>query len=104
MGISCDDNSLFPLGSLVIVKRGKYAGSACVVVGTDSRDARILIANGKTISTKRPKRKNIRHLQRTNCTFDEIKGRLARGEILDDGWLTAFLRAHGDNDDITACT
>ena len=95
---------LFPVGSLVIVKRGKYAGSACVVVGRDPKDARILIANGKDISAKHPKRKNIRHLQRTNCAFEEIRGRLARGEILDDGWLTDFLRAHGDHDNIAACT
>ena len=102
--MSCGNDGLFPLGSLVIVKRGKYAGSACVVVGIDPKDSRILIANGKSISTKHPKRKNIRHLQRTNFVFDEIKGRLARGEILDDGWLVNFLRARGENDNTTACT
>lgn len=102
--MSCDNDRLFPLGSLVIVKRGKYAGSACVVVGTDSRDLRILIANGASISARHPKRKNVRHLQRTNFVFDEAGGRLARGEILDDGWLAALLRAHEENDNVTACT
>lgn len=102
--MSCDRDRLFPVGSLAIVKRGKYAGSACVVVGTDPRDSRILVANGGTISAKHPKRKNIRHLQRTHYVFDEVRGRLARGEILDDGWLAELLRARGDSDKITACT
>jgi len=104
MGMSCDNDRLFPVGSLAIVKRGKYAGSACVVVGIDPRDSRILIANGRTISARHPKRKNIRHLQRTNHVFDEARERLARGEILDDGWLADLLRTRGDYDKITTCT
>lgn len=99
--MSCGYDSLFSLGSLVFVKRGKHAGSACVVVGMDSRDLRILIANGTSISAKRPKRKNIRHLQRTNIMFDKVRGRLARGEILDDGWLAEQLSSRGDNDSVT---
>ena len=38
------------------------------------------------------KRKNIRHVQETGFVFAEIAERVARGKILDDGWLQSILK------------
>lgn len=102
--MSCDNDRLFPLGCLVVIKRGRHAGRACVVVGRLDEPARVLIADGQAISVKHPKRKNPRHLQRTSFVFEEVGGKLARGERLDDGWLVDLLRCHGDKDNVTTCT
>jgi ribosomal protein L14E/L6E/L27E len=89
MGMSCENNT-FPLGSFVVVKRGHYAGSVFVIIGTDKKAAendRILIADGGKISVRKPKRKNLRHVETTGKFSVEIAQRLAGGKCLDDGWL-----------------
>ena len=90
--MSCSRIGLFSLGSLVKVKRGKYSGSFCAVLEIDKKDDRILIADGRNISVKKMKRKNIRHVQETGFVFAEIAERVARGKILDDGWLQSILK------------
>jgi ribosomal protein L14E/L6E/L27E len=92
MGISCENDGLFPLGALVVIKRGKHAGSVCVVVGNDRNSGKILIANGVEISAKKPKRKSIRHISCGNTFSPDVADRLARGKIIDDGWLKEVLR------------
>jgi ribosomal protein L14E/L6E/L27E len=92
MGISCENDGLFPLGALVVIKRGKHVGSVCAVVGNDKKSGKILIANGVEISAKKPKRKNIRHLGWGNTLSPDVADRLARGKIIDDGWLKEVLR------------
>ena len=89
MGMSCEENA-FSLGSLVLVKRGHYAGSVFAVVGTLCHSVRyegVLIADGKHISARRPKRKNIRHIAGSGVVIDEVAARLAGGKCIDDGWL-----------------
>lgn len=100
--MSCEKTG-FPLGSLVIVKRGKYSGAVCVVVGFDENDDKILIADGKHISVKKTKRKGLRHVQETGRISNEVAERVAGGKILDDGWLVSILARHKDND-FTACS
>lgn len=85
----------FLSGSLVLVKRGKCAGSLCFVVGIDEKsenNAKILIADGKRISASHPKRKSAKHLEFTGIVSDEIAHRLAEGKFLDDGWLCEVRR------------
>ena len=84
------------------VKRGKYTGSLCAVLGFDRKDDRILIADGKDISVKKMKRKNSLHLQGTGYVLPEIAERVAQGKILDDGWLQSILKRQF-NKDFTAC-
>jgi ribosomal protein L14E/L6E/L27E len=96
MGMSCGDDRLFPLGSLVAVKRGKHAGSVCVVVGIEKKDGKILIADGIKISAKRPKRKSSRHVEATDLISTEVASRLAEGKALDDGWLCKILSRRED--------
>jgi ribosomal protein L14E/L6E/L27E len=87
MGMSCDNCETFPLGSLVVVKRGKHAGSVFVIVGIEGKNGRILIADGRKISATRPKRKNLRHVEATGGISSLVAQRLAGGKFLDDGWL-----------------
>lgn len=94
MGMSCEDDGIFPLGSFVEIKCGSYAGSVCVVIGIDRNtrsNGKILIADGKKISVKKPKRKNARHIQATGRVVGEVARRLAGGKRLDDGWLHEIL-------------
>jgi ribosomal protein L14E/L6E/L27E len=93
MGMSRDE-LIFPLGSLVVVKRGRHAGSVFVVIGIggelDEND-RVLIADGRKISVRKPKRKNLRHVGMTGKVSVEVSQRLAGGKRLDDGWLAQII-------------
>jgi ribosomal protein L14E/L6E/L27E len=94
MGMSCGNGEAFPLGGLVVVKRGKHVGSVFVVVGIDEKqekNGRILIADGRKISAARPKRKNSRHVEATGIVSDLVRQRLAGGKFLDDGWLSEVI-------------
>lgn len=94
--MSCDDG-IFPLGSLVVVTRGKHAGSLFAVIGMEEnagKNGKILIADGAKISAAKPKRKNARHVQRTEFVLDEAVQGLARGKKPDDGWLQERLRSY----------
>ena len=89
MGMSREHRP-FPLGSLVLVKRGHHAGSVFVVVGIESRDGKnemLLIADGRHISARKPKRKNPRHVSAAGVVSGDVAARLAGGECIDDGWL-----------------
>jgi hypothetical protein len=80
----------FPLGSVVLVKRGHHAGSVFVVIGVDNRggsDDMPLIADGRHISARKPKRKNPRHISAVGVVSGDVAARLARGKRIDDGWL-----------------
>ena len=104
--MSCDSDSIFPLGSLVVIECGKNAGLMCAVIGTDAERRehdKILIADGRKISVRHPKAKNPKHLRHTGTVSAEIASQLARGKRLDDGWLNAVLM-RSNNDKITACS
>ena len=90
MGMS-REGSAFPLGSLVLVKRGHHVGSVFVVIGVECRSEKndmVLIADGRHISARRPKRKNPRHIVSSGAVSGEVAVRLAGGKIIDDGWLS----------------
>jgi len=89
MGMSREENA-FPLGSLVLVKRGHHAGSVFAVVGIECHSGiyeAALIADGKHISARKPKRKNTRHIVKSGVVACEVAARLAGGKCIDDGWL-----------------
>lgn len=95
--MSCENDAVFPLGSLVLVKRGRHTGSVCVVVGFEktSRGDRIMLADGRRFKVGRPKRKNVRHIDATGEVVIEVAQRLERGDSLDDGWLCEILSRGG---------
>ena len=87
------DERDFPLGSLVIVKRGHHVGSVFAVLGIlneQNRD-RILIADGICISADKPKRKNPRHVTAVGIVSSDVAERLAGGRKIDDGWLAEVI-------------
>jgi ribosomal protein L14E/L6E/L27E len=92
MGMS-DEGRDFPLGGLVVVKRGHHAGTIFAVIGIcggQNRD-RILIADGKRISACNPKKKNPRHVMAAGIVSSDIAERLAGGRKIDDGWLAEVI-------------
>ena len=95
MGMSRDE-SAFPLGSLVLVKRGHHAGSVFAVIALCNSGAsgRVVIADGKHISARRPKRKNTRHIVKSGVVVCELATRLAGGKCIDDGWLFETVSRH----------
>jgi ribosomal protein L14E/L6E/L27E len=102
VGIDCEDEKI-PVGALVTIKRGSYSGSVCVVLGIDVKDGRLLIADGRSISVKKPKRKNPRHVMWRGTSSKDVRGRLSEGKVLDDGWLcdilsreSVFTVSHGE--------
>ena len=87
------DERDFPLGSLVIVKRGHHVGSVFAVLrilNEQNRD-RILIADGILISADNPKRKNPRHVMSAGIVSSDVAERLAGGRKIDDGWLAEVI-------------
>ena len=76
----------FQAGDVVLVRRGRYAGTRFVVVGTEG-ESRVFITDGRNYRTEKPKKKNTAHLQRTLINLEDVAGRVAGGKPLDNGWL-----------------
>ena len=92
-----DERSL-KTGDVVFVRRGKNNGKQFVVVGIES-ETRVFIADGRTYSVKKPKKKNVKHLQRTLINLEDVAGRVAGGKPLDNGWLIQKVSTILDNSD-----
>jgi ribosomal protein L14E/L6E/L27E len=85
-------------GDVVLVRQGKNKGKFFVVVKTES-EARVFIANGVNYSVEKPKKKNVKHLQRTLMNLEDVAGRVAGGKPLDNGWLIQKFSVILDNSD-----
>lgn len=55
---------------MVISKAGRDKGYFMAVVGIDREKDFVIVADGKERPLERPKRKNPKHLQKTNYTID----------------------------------
>lgn len=60
----------FKTGNVVISRAGRDKGYYMAVVGIDNEKELIIVADGKERPLERPKRKNPKHLQKTNLTVD----------------------------------
>lgn len=60
----------FKTGYVVISKAGRDKGYFMAVVGVDQEEGYVIVADGKERPLDRPKRKNPKHLQKTNHTID----------------------------------
>ncbi len=85
-------------GDVVFVRRGKNKGKFFVVVGIES-ETRVFIADGSSYFVAKPKKKNVKHLQRTLMNLEDVAGRVAGGKPLDNGWLMQKVSAILDNSD-----
>ena len=87
MGVTPDlQEGALETGDVVFVRRGKNKGKFFVVVGIES-ETRVFIADGRTYSVKKPKKKNVKHLQKRLMNLKDVAGRVAGGKPLDNGWL-----------------
>ena len=85
-------------GDVVFVRRGKNNGKQFVVVGIES-ETRVFIADGIKYSVGKPKKKNVKHLQKRLMNLEDVAGRVAGGKPLDNGWLIQKVSAILDNSD-----
>ena len=90
----------FTSGDLVKVRQGKYAGNLFVVISTEG-DSRAVIADGSFYKCDRPKRKNVKHLQKTQINLEDVAGRFAGGKIPDNGWLIREISAVSNDGSIS---
>ena len=87
MGVIPDlQEGVLKTGDVVFVRQGKNKGKIFVVVGIES-ETRVFIADGSKYSVGKPKKKNVKHLQRTLMNLEDVAGRFAGGKPLDNGWL-----------------
>lgn len=102
------DGGMCAIGQVVRSRKGKDAGRWYVVVGVSedcrpcgrTREARILVADGKKFTVGRPKAKNMIHLQRTRWVLDEIaKSILSKGTV-DAGRFQALLTGLAEKNSI----
>lgn len=70
------------MGQIVRSKMGRDSGEYYVVIEVESGFARL--ANGKTKKLKKPKRKNIHHLEKINHTNAELEKLKQNLKINDD--------------------
>lgn len=84
-------------GDIVIVRRGRYAGKLFAVVKTEG-ESRVYISDGRNYTVDKPKKKNVKHLQRTLMSLKDTPGATALGKTLDNGRLAEAISAvAGDN-------
>lgn len=99
MGVTPDlQGECLNTGDVVLVRQGKNKGKFFVVVGIES-ETRIFIADGSKYSVGKPKKKNVKHLQKTLMNLEDVAGRVAGGKPLDNGWLVQKVSAILDNSD-----
>ncbi len=60
----------FKTGNVVISRAGRDKGYYMAVIETDNEKDFVIVADGKERPLERPKRKNPKHLQKTNFTVD----------------------------------
>ena len=88
-------------GDVVFVRRGKNNGKQFVVVGIES-ETRVFIADGRNYPVEKPKKKNVKHLQKRLMNLKDVAGRVAGGKPLDNGWLIQRMNAVSENSS-TSC-
>lgn len=82
-------------GQLVRSRAGRDQGSIYVVTGV-LNGRTVLVADGGTRTVAAPKRKNVRHLILHQAELsEELCGRLARGERVDDAEIRQAVRMLG---------
>ena len=82
----------FQAGDVVLVRRGRYAGTRFVVVGTEG-ESRVFITDGRNYRTGKPKKKNAAHLQKTQMNLKDAAELVDGGNTLDNGWLIQRMNA-----------
>ncbi|NLJ25592.1 MAG: RNA-binding protein [Firmicutes bacterium] len=77
------------LGQLVTSRAGRDSGQRYLVVGYNGQ--RVLVADGRLRSVKRPKHKNIRHICFHKVVAEEISAKLLANISVSDADIRAAL-------------
>ena len=80
----------YPLGQVVLSRRGKDRGTFYVVVGFPEK-GRLALADAEKFNVSRPKKKNPRHVQATSFHAAEFAGQIEMGNDIDRGRLCQVL-------------
>ncbi|MBQ9564486.1 MAG: KOW domain-containing RNA-binding protein [Synergistaceae bacterium] len=83
-------SDVYPLGQVVLSRRGKDRGTFYVVVGFEG-EGRLALADAGKFNVSRPKRKNPRHVQATSRRAAELAGQIEMGKDIDRGRLCQVL-------------
>lgn len=78
------------IGQVVKSIAGRDKGRLYMVVGVEGR--MLLLVDGFSRKLRRPKRKNILHVQLTNVVNLDIKNRLQRGGLVRDEEIHNFIK------------
>lgn len=75
----------FEKGTVVVSKAGRDKG--CFMVVLDEADGYVMVADGKERPLERPKRKNPRHLQKTNrrLSLEQLTNKKLRTALRNQG-------------------
>ena len=71
------DASLFRIGQVVFSNAGHDRGKMYVII--DMENDGVVLADGKTKSIEHPKKKHLRHVDRTNYISPDIDSKLKAG-------------------------
>jgi len=84
----------YVVGQLVYSKSGRDKGRLLVVVGIE--DQYLYLADGKLRKINRPKKKKIKHVQKTNYVVKEIKEKIQEENKLKDSDLRRVIKEYLD--------
>jgi large subunit ribosomal protein L14e len=79
------------VGRLAVSRSGRDAGSTYLVVGIEGPTV-VFVADGRTRSVGRPKRKNVKHLE-LGALVPQCAERIASGQALTDEEVRAAIAA-----------
>ncbi|MCL0101174.1 KOW domain-containing RNA-binding protein [Peptococcaceae bacterium] len=66
------------VGQLVYSTAGSDKGQLYVVVDINTKDSRVLLANGKSRKISNPKPKNLKHIKETDIISKDIQERILK--------------------------
>ncbi|MGL4790206.1 MAG: hypothetical protein ACRCW1_02260 [Anaerotignaceae bacterium] len=83
-------------GQVVYSKRGRDKTLPFVVLLVDGDF--LLLANGKSRTLEHPKRKKIKHVQKTNYICEEVRNKLLNNSYILDADIVKALKEFGQKD------
>ncbi len=87
-------NNEMDIGRVVLAKAGRDKGRHFVIVGRMDENY-VLIANGKTRSIDKPKKKKIKHLEAKPHVVYNVREKILNGQKVFDAELKKSLEALG---------
>jgi large subunit ribosomal protein L14e len=87
-------NGKMEIGRVVLAKAGRDKGKFFIVVGEIDQEY-VWIANGKTRSIHRPKKKKVKHLEPKSHVIQDLRKKIISGKSVFDAEIRKKLGALG---------